>query len=134
MIIPIKKLFETTVTAEKKARQLAGLETDEPTWVGYFDEARRQRRLWQYVHYLAAGVDMECGETKEKKEEYASRFDLLQSLAEAEWEKAKLCQDISRRLDGAAKQAANEVFHRALRYSSEFFAMAQDELIRRTVD
>ncbi|MBB6281732.1 hypothetical protein [Geobacillus subterraneus] len=134
MIVPIKKLISITTAAEKKARQLAELEADEPTWAGYFDEARRQQRLWQYVYYLAAGVDVECGEAKGEKEADASRFDLLQSLAEAEWEKAKLCQEISRRLGGAAKQAADQVFRRALQYSGAFLAMAQDELIRRTVD
>ncbi|MED3717636.1 hypothetical protein P4518_09595 [Geobacillus thermodenitrificans] len=134
MIVPIQKLIKTTIVAEKKARQLAEIRKDEPTWTSYLDEARRQRQLWQYVHYLVAGVDVQCGEGRERKEVEISRFDLLQSLAEAEWEKAKLCQDISGRLDGAAKQAVSQVFRQALRYSSEFLAMAQDELIRQTAD
>lgn len=134
MIVSIKKLIETTAATETKARQLAGTGTDESTWARYLDETRRQQKLWQYVHYLVSGANVECHEGRGRKETGASRLDLLQSLAEAEWEKAKLCRDICGRLDGAAKQAASQVVRQALQYSREFWAMAQDELIRQTAD
>ncbi len=129
----IKRLLETTAAAEDKARQLAGMETDE-TWAVYLAEAERQRKLWQYVYYLAAGANADGRVEREQSKAGTSRFELLQAMAAAEWEKAMLCQNVCQSLNGAAKQAADAVFRQALRYSGQFLAMAHDERAQQTAD
>ena len=133
MVAVIKQLLETTAAVEEKARQLAALEEDGQTWETYFAEVQRQRQLWQYVHHLMTGAGW--GERKKQQEAASTgRFELLQALTADEWKKAKLCRQVSQRLSGAVRQAADGVLQQALRYSKEFFAMAQDELVRQTVD
>jgi hypothetical protein len=128
MIRTVKQLLYVTATSAQLAKRL--METvEEETWrqqfIRYLEDAKRQYQLWQYIHYLLAGI---YEESDREEAVHAFSSELLYRLCLHELKKATLCRKAREGLSGAAQKAADHVLQQAMQSSRLFFTMVQTQL------